>query len=128
MDDGSLGHSHHNQEHTHTAEWRDNCSTSIKTWVIIYAINLIKLSLLILEGGIGGGGIAAIIIAVCIVFGVTAVLVVMLKNRDWDFHRLVPPRAMDLISRRDNNNSGTRMASFPNMSYNSNSGVVQQSS
>merc|ERR1719188_1784559 len=69
------------------------------------------------QGGIGGGGIAAIIIAVCIVFGVTAVLVVMLKNRDWDFHRLVPPRAMDLISRRDNNNSNTRMASFPNMSY-----------
>ena len=33
---------------------------------------------------------AGIVIAVIAVFGVSAVLVVMLKNRDWDVKRLVP--------------------------------------
>ena len=70
----------------------------------------------------GGGGIAAIIIAICVVGAVSAVLVVMLKNRDWDVRRLVPPRLARMAAPSTNNN--TAMAAFGNISYNSSSGKV----
>ena len=70
--------------------------------------------------GISGGGIAGIVIAVCAVFGLSAALVVMLKNRDWDVKRLVP----SLPSR---GGGSTPMTSFSNMSYNSSSGAVKSS-
>lgn len=70
----------------------------------------------------GGGGIAAIIIAICVVGAVSAVLVVMLRNRDWDVRRLVPPRLARMAAPNTNNN--TAMAAFGNISYNSNSGKV----
>ena len=71
----------------------------------------------------GGGGIAAIIIAICVVGAVSAVLVVMLKNRDWDVRRLVPPRLVR-IAAPNTNNTNTAMSAFGNISYNSNSGTV----
>ena len=72
----------------------------------------------------GGGGIAAIIIAICVVFAVSAVLIVMLKNRDWDVRRLVPPRLVEIVT-PNNNTNNTAMAAFGNISYNSNSGTVK---
>ena len=71
----------------------------------------------------GGGGIAAIIIAICVVFSLTAVLVVMLKNRDWDVRRLVPPRLVEVVA--PNNNNSSAMATFGNIAYNSNSETVK---
>ena len=72
--------------------------------------------------GISGGGIAGIVIAVCAVFGLSAALVVMLKNRDWDVKRLVP----NLPS--GGGGGGSRpMTSFSNMSYSSSSGAVKSS-
>ena len=55
-------------------------------------------------------------------FGLSAGLVLMLKNRDWDVKRLVP----NMPSR--GGGSGSRaMTSFSNMSYNSSSGAVSSS-
>ena len=82
----------------------------------------LNLTRLLYSEGMGGGGIAAIIIAICVVFSVAAVLVVMLKNRDWDVRRLVPPRLVQVVTPNNNN---TTMASFGNISYNSNSGTVK---
>ena len=79
-----------------------------------------------IESGMGGGGIAAIVIAICVVFGVAGVLIVMLKNRNWEWRSLIPPRAATLLS-TNNNNDSSPMASFGNMSYNSSSGTVQRS-
>ena len=67
---------------------------------------------LVPSGGLGGGSIAAIIIAVLVVGGLAAVLLVMLRNRDWDIKRLVPPRAATVFS------SENRMSAFSNISYN----------
>merc|ERR1719391_941363 len=79
------------------------------------------------QGGISGGGIAAIIISVCIVVGVSSVLVVMLKNRNWEVRRLIGSLNIENLRQSTNNNNGTNMSSFANMSYNSNSGSVRAS-
>ena len=70
----------------------------------------------------GGGGIAAIIIAVCVIFSLSAVVLVMLKNRDWDVRRLLPPRLVEVVAP---NNNSSAMATFGNIAYNSNSGTVK---
>ena len=70
-----------------------------------------------LTEGMSGGGIAGVVIGVLAVFGVTAAVVVMLRNRDWDVRSLVPSRAPA--------SSSTPMTSFANMSYNSGSGAVK---
>merc|ERR1719495_1974079 len=79
------------------------------------------------QGGMSGGGIAAIIISVCIVIGVSSVLVVMLKNRNWEVKRLIGSLNIENLRQSANNNNGTNMSSFANMSYNSNSGSVRAS-
>ena len=72
--------------------------------------------------GISGGGIAGIVIAVCAVFGLSAGLVLMLKNRDWDVKRLVPN-----LPARGGGGGSRAMTSFSNMSYNSSTGAVNSS-
>ena len=61
----------------------------------------------------GGGAIAAIVIAVLILGGLAGVMAVMLRSRDWDVRRLVPPRASAVFS------SGDRSSAFSNISYSS---------
>merc|ERR1719391_263576 len=79
------------------------------------------------QGGISGGGIAAIIISVCIVVGVSSVLVVMLKNRNWEVKRLIGSLNIENLRQSANKNNSTNLSSFGNMAYNSNSGTVRQS-
>merc|ERR1711973_1083683 len=79
------------------------------------------------QGGISGGGIAAIIISLCIVVGISSVLVVMLKNRNWEVRRLIGSLNIENLRQSANNNNGTNLSSFGNMAYNSNSGTVRQS-
>ena len=64
-----------------------------------------------LVGGIGGGAIAGIIIGVLTVGALAGVFVVMLRNRNWDVRRLVPPRRATILSSSSNNNA------FSNISY-----------
>ena len=64
-------------------------------------------------GGLGGGAIAAIVIAVLVVAGLAGVLMVMLRNRDWDVRRLLPPSRATVFSSQDNKSA------FSNISYSS---------
>ena len=92
-----------------------------KPYSLLYDFNPIS------EGGISGGGIAAIIISLCIVVGVSSVLVVMLKNRNWEVKRLIGSLNIENLRQSADNNNGTNLSSFGNMAYNSNSGTVRQS-
>merc|ERR1719167_278863 len=73
-------------------------------------------------GGIGGGAIAGIIIGVLTVGALAGVFVVMLRNRNWDVRRLVPPRRATILSSSSNNNA------FSNISYQTGSENVRTGS
>merc|ERR1712228_968564 len=61
------------------------------------------------NGGIGGGALAG-------------VFVVMLRNRNWDVRRLVPPRRATILSSSSNDNA------FSNISYQTGSDNVRTGS
>ena len=69
-------------------------------------------------GGLGGGAVAAIVISVLVVGGLAALLIVMLRNRDWDVKRLIPPRAAAVFSSQDNKSA------FSNISYNTGTALI----
>merc|ERR1711915_275654 len=74
------------------------------------------------NGGIGGGAIAGIIIGVLTVGALAGVFVVMLRNRNWDVRRLVPPRRATILSSSSNDNA------FSNISYQTGSDNVRTGS
>jgi len=60
------------------------------------------------------------VIGVLVIVGLAGVLLVMLRNRDWDVRRLLPPSRATVFSSQDNNKSA-----FSNISYSSGSESIQ---
>ena len=60
-------------------------------------------------GGLGAGGVAGLVIGILVVVGLAAVLLVMLRSRDWEVRRMLPASMQT--------SSGAGQV-FQNMSYN----------
>jgi len=63
--------------------------------------------------------VAAIVIAVLVIVALVGGLLVMLRSRDWDVRRLIPPSRATVFSSQGNKSA------FSNISYSSGSESIQ---